>query len=133
MSTLPPKQTRRQWWALAGLIAAVMGASEGWQWWQQERNAAAVQQYAQAGDIVMYTTSTCPYCARARRWLDAHQVPWHECNVELDSACLKVFEAQGSPGVPLMSVKGRWNLGFDAAWLGQALQAPSVSKPKPKP
>lgn len=120
-----PQQSRpgpRQWWVLAALLGTAVGASEGVQWWAERRDAAVVREAARAGDIVMYTTSTCPYCAQARRWLDAQQVPWRECNVETDAQCLRVFEAQGAPGVPLIHVKGRWHLGFDAGWLGQALQ-----------
>lgn len=125
---------RHQWWALAGIVAVSLSVSNGLAWWARERAAGTVQQHAQAGDIVMYSSTTCPYCAKARDWLDRHGVPWRECNVDLDKACLATYDAQGSPGTPLMWIKGRWQLGFDAEKLGQALQmAPTGSARRAPP
>jgi glutaredoxin len=124
----------RQWWVLAALVVVAMGASKGVYWWTQERAAKVVTQQAKVGDITMYSTTTCPYCAVARSWLNSHHVPWRECNVDLDQACLQIFNAQGAPGTPLMWAKGHWHLGFDAPWLAEAIQAPpAVSAPQPSP
>jgi glutaredoxin len=110
-------------------MAVSVGVSEGLSWWSQERAADTVRQHAKAGDITMYSTTTCPYCAKARDWLNGHAIPWRECNVDQDKACLQVYDTQGAPGTPLMSVKGRWHLGFDAGWLGEALQLNAAVKP----
>lgn len=104
------------------MVVVVAGGSQALHWWQAESAARTVQRFAKTGDITLYTTSTCPYCAKARRWLDDHHVPWRECKIEQDPTCQQTFAAQGAPGVPLMSVKGQWHLGFDAIWLSQALQ-----------
>ncbi|MFT3857063.1 MAG: glutaredoxin family protein [Aquabacterium sp.] len=105
------------------ILLIVLGGHQAWNWWRDERSAALIQQHAGQAEITLYTTSTCPYCARARAWLEAHGIAWRECNVETDAACMARYEAQGAPGVPLVHVAGRWHLGFDPAWLGQVLSA----------
>lgn len=122
-SVAPPRPSRRSWLMLAIMVSVIWGGSQAVGWWRQERAAQAVQAHARAGDIVMFTTDTCPYCERARQWLQAHSVPWQECNVERHAPCALLYQSRGSPGVPLMRVKGQWSLGFDPVWVGEALQA----------
>lgn len=132
----PPTQQAKpgSWLSLALLLLLVFGGMKASAWWQQERLAAAVQAHARPNQILMYTTSTCVYCAKARAWLDAHSIPWRECNIDLSAACRVKFEAQGAPGVPLLQVNGQWHLGFDAAWLARVLQvSPATGADQPKP
>ena len=117
-----PARKRAGWLSLLLILAVVWGGSQLWSTWREQRNIEQVQAHARPGDILMYTTDTCPYCAAARRWLQSAQVPWRECNIDRDAACLATFQAKGAPGVPLMQVRGQWRLGFDAHWLGLALQ-----------
>jgi glutaredoxin len=124
---------QHQWWVLAGIVLVSLTFSKGVSWWAQERAASTVKQHAKVGDIVMYSTTTCPYCAKARAWLDGHQIPWRECNIDLDKTCQQTFDAQGAPGTPLIYAKGRWHLGFDTDWLGQALQMAPTGSAKPSP
>jgi glutaredoxin len=116
--------TRRpaNWWSLLVLILVIWGGSQAWSWWRDRHSADLVHSLARPGDIVMYTTSTCPYCEVARGWLARHQVPWRECNIELNAACLAQYQSHGAPGTPLVNVKDQWRLGFDPVWLAQALQ-----------
>ena len=122
-----------QWWVLAGIVLVFVGGSKGLHWWSQERAASTVRQFVKPGDITMYSTESCIYCAKARDWLDSHQVPWQECDVERDAACGQAYAAQGAPGTPLMLVKGRWHLGFDAEWLSQAMQMAPLNSTRPGP
>src|SRR5690606_26044253 len=92
------------------------------QTWRQAGQGETLRSLAQAGDVVLYTTSSCPYCRRARLWLNEHQVSWRECNVELSAACMATYQGQGAPGVPLVSVRGHWQLGFRAEDLIRVLQ-----------
>ncbi|MGE5453255.1 MAG: glutaredoxin domain-containing protein [Acidobacteriota bacterium] len=117
-------------WTLLVTVALVWGLFQGLQWWQARRQSQALAEVLQQspvrpGEVLMYTTSTCPYCAQAREWLSQHKVPFTDCNIELEAHCQAEFEQQGSPGVPLMKVRGLWNLGFDAQWVTLALQRPS--------
>lgn len=123
-----PQQStpRGSWKSLIVIVAVVVGGTQAWHWWRDERSAALIQQHVQPTDITMYTTSTCPYCAKARAWFSQHAIPWRECNVDTHATCMAMYEAQGAPGVPLMHVRGRWHLGFEPAWLGQVLATPSA-------
>ena len=136
-----PKARASSWLSLLITLGVVWGLFQALQWWQAQRQSQALAQVLQqhpvkAGDVLMYTTSSCPYCAQARDWLGRNHVPFTECNIELQAHCQAEFERQGSPGVPLMQVRGLWNLGFDAQWVTLALQrqadTPSVAR-SPRP
>jgi len=119
----PGRPTLRSLLGLVALVAVVWGGSQGLNRWQDERAASAIRELSQRVDITLYTTSTCPYCAKAIAWLKRHEVRWRECNVEINAACQSTYEQQGSPGVPLVRAGNRWHLGFHAPWLAEALAA----------
>lgn len=121
VTTAPPPRRRGSWWSLILIVGLVWGGSQAMHWWRSEQAARTLQSQARPGDILMLTTSTCPYCAKARAWMSARSVPWQECDVEHEPRCALLYEARGAPGVPLMSVKGEWNLGFDPLWLSEAI------------
>lgn len=117
----------RSWLSLAVIMTAVVGGCQTLAWWQARGTGEQARALAQEGDIVMYTTSSCPYCAKAKSWLATHQVTWRECNVDTSLTCMQQFQARGAPGVPLMAVQGQWRLGFDSSWLVSALQTDKPS------
>lgn len=124
---------RASWLSLVLVIALALGASKGWGWWQDRQMAEAMRAVAAPGDIVIYTTDTCFYCAQARAWLALQAVPWQECNLDRDHRCLQTFQAQGAPGVPLVNARGQWQLGFDKARVLAALQASPRGASAPLP
>ncbi len=113
---------RTSWASLVVILAVVWGGSQGGAWWKEQNTARQLRSQARQDSIVLYTTSDCPYCARARAWLNAHHIPWRECNVDLDAACKRIYEGQGAPGVPLVHANQQWRLGFDPAWISEALR-----------
>jgi glutaredoxin len=122
--------------SLALVLLAVWGVSQGVSWWQDQRSAEAVRLGSQRHALVVYSTDTCAYCARARAWLDTHGARWQECNVERDADCASTYEAQGAPGVPLVRVspmnapeKALWNLGFSPAWVASAMSKLDAHRP----
>ena len=136
MTTSPTaRPTMRSLLGLAALVAVFWGGAQGLNSWQATRSALAVREHSQRVDITLYTTSTCPYCAKAIAWLNQHGVRWRECNVETDSACQRAYAEQGAPGVPLVRAGDRWHLGFHAPWLAEALAAqdPGVQPASLKP
>jgi glutaredoxin len=123
MSGQPP--TRRSWLSLAVLLLIVVGGTQAWSWWQDAQSARLIKQFAKPGSITLYSTVSCFYCVRARHWLKDHDIAWRECDVETDAACARTFQMQGAPGTPLVLANGHWHLGFEPAWLAQALQRPA--------
>jgi len=131
---MTPQPVRtRSWLSLALILAVVVGGQQAWSWWRNTQAAEQVRTLSQTGSVLMFTTDTCPYCAKARAWLNGNEARWRECNIDREPACRRLFEAQGSPGVPLMRVNGQWRLGFDPVWVGQALQSSPSGSSSPRP
>lgn len=128
MSNEPTSRTSfKSLMGLALVMLLAWGAREVLVHRQDSQQGQDVRVKVRAGDIVMYTTDTCPYCAKAREWLTEQKVPWRDCNVDHETQCRADYEAKGSPGVPLMKVRGQWQLGFDPDWLVQTLQGTEPS------
>lgn len=79
-----------------------------------EATAADLREAARPGDIRMIASETCVFCDQARAWLTRNQIPFDECLIERDSACLAQYQAHGARGTPTMLVRGETQLGFDA-------------------
>lgn len=79
--------------------------------------------------VVMYATSWCPYCARARAFFRTHGIQYIERDVEKDEAAREDFRRFGG-GVPLITVGEELVRGFDERALRRALgpwlEQPSV-------
>ncbi len=92
------------------------GASEG----RMKEAAASVK----PGEIVMYATAWCPYCAQMRSWFGQYGFPYVECNVEMSAACEREWLSLGGKGVPLVVVRGQvMSDGFEESEFLSALEA----------
>jgi glutaredoxin len=109
---------------LLGVVLAVSGASEARRAWSAERLGREVAALARPGDIAMLASDSCIYCAEARAWFGAHRVSFSECSIERDAACSARFRALMSPGTPVLVVRGRVDVGFDAERVRERLAAP---------
>lgn len=100
-------------------------------WWWQGRSAAphagsgaaadaatdiaTLAASVQAEEVVIYTTSTCTYCAQAMRWLDQQGFAYTECNMSTTPRCEQEFMAHGATGTPYLVVRGHhMKDGFDS-------------------
>jgi glutaredoxin len=118
---------------LAGLlivVAAGFAVVQGVGWWSRERLGAQVAAAARPGDIRMIGSVTCVYCAAARAWFTENRVPFSECLIEHDAACADTYRALLAPGTPMLLVRGRRLVGFDAQRVADALAA-NPSPPTP--
>lgn len=113
------------WGKLLILAAVLWGVWAGWQGWQggalrgggglsgggAVTQGSAVQQMSalaakvSAGDVVMYTTSVCPYCAQAKGWLSQYGFAFSECNMTTMPACIAEFKSLGGDGTPFLTVR----------------------------
>jgi len=65
-------------------------------------------------DVVMYTTSWCPYCTRARQLFDSKGVPYTEIDVDaVEGARTEMQRRSGRTSVPQIFVGERHLGGYD--------------------
>lgn len=76
---------------------------------------ALVARTVQPGDVVMYTTSECVYCAQAKGWLRQNKFEFKECNMSVNDDCIREYKNYGADGTPFLIVRGyQMKNGFDS-------------------
>jgi mycoredoxin len=79
--------------------------------------------YRQAdAPVVMYSTSTCPHCADARRLLAQLGVSYRDFVIDQDADAKRRYEALNGDGVPLLFIGDRRILGFRENVIRESLQ-----------
>ena len=73
--------------------------------------------------VIVYSTSTCPYCVMAKDWLKQKKVEFDDINVGIDQDKAKeMIKKSGQMGVPVIDVDGEVIIGFDRPKLEIALK-----------
>ncbi|MFN8633778.1 MAG: glutaredoxin domain-containing protein, partial [Chloroflexota bacterium] len=92
-----------------------------------------------ADTVTVYTTTTCPWCVRAKEFLRQKGVPFQEKNLEYDPlAAREVMQRTSQTGVPVITAGDEVIVGFDRPRLERlatkyaATQAPAADVPRPK-
>jgi glutaredoxin len=74
-------------------------------------------------DVVLYTTSWCPYCRKARDYLQSRGIDFIEYDIEKDrEAAVRKRQLDNRGGVPFAIINGRSIHGFSASAYERALQ-----------
>ncbi|MEP6671484.1 MAG: glutaredoxin family protein [Chthoniobacter sp.] len=81
----------------------------------------AVSARAQGKQVVMYTTSHCPYCKQAKTYLTQRGIPFREVDIEASGVGKLEYQRLGGNGVPLIMVGGTKVEGFDEKELNRLL------------
>ena len=68
---------------------------------------------AQSGEVILYATEWCGYCAKARELLAADGISYREIDIEKDSAGRQAYQALDGRGVPLLDVRGQIVRGYN--------------------
>ena len=64
--------------------------------------------------VLLFSTYTCTWCRRAKRYFKVHRVPFKVVNIERDpDAARDVMRKTGQTGVPVIKIGSRWIVGFD--------------------
>jgi glutaredoxin 3 len=64
--------------------------------------------------VVLFSTSTCSWCRRAKRYFKEYRVPFKEIDVERDpKAARDIVRKTGQTGAPVIKIDNRWIVGFD--------------------
>ena len=72
-------------------------------------------------DIVMYATSRCPWCRKAREYFTSRGVSWRELDIEASGAADREFKSRGGQGVPLIFINGSRVQGWSPQRIGALL------------
>jgi glutaredoxin 3 len=71
---------------------------------------------------LLFSTSTCSWCRRAKRYLKERGVPFKEIDIERDAnAARDIVRKTGQTGVPVIKIGSRWVVGFDKEQIDKEL------------
>lgn len=71
--------------------------------------------------VVIYTSPTCPYCKKAKSYMNEKGVDFHERDITKDPSARKTLASRGYRSVPVIDIDGEYILGFDEGKIDQAL------------
>jgi glutaredoxin-like YruB-family protein len=64
--------------------------------------------------VLVYSTSTCPYCIRAKQFLSENNIVFENIDVSLDQGkAEEMIQKSGQMGVPVLDIGGEIVVGFD--------------------
>ena len=64
--------------------------------------------------VLLFSTSTCSWCRRAKRYFKDRGGPFKEINIERDpEAARDIVRKTGQTGVPVIKIGSKWIVGFD--------------------
>lgn len=73
--------------------------------------------------VVMYATSDCGYCAKARAYFNERGVAFEERDIDASPVARREWKEKGGVGTPLILINGRHIQGFDQSGLDAMLSA----------
>jgi glutaredoxin len=74
-------------------------------------------------EVILYTTSWCPYCKKAKAFFEARRIPYKEYDIEKDKdAAERKKQLDTGSGVPFAIVNGESISGFSPAAYENALK-----------
>ena len=83
----------------------------------------AVKKTAKKSRVIVYSTPTCPWCKKAKEFLQQHKVAFKDFDVSADSkAKAEMIKKSDQIGVPVLDINGTIILGFDVEKIAQALK-----------
>jgi len=75
-----------------------------------------------ADKVMVYSTATCPYCVRAKQFLNENKIPYENYDVGVDERKADEMAAKsGQMGVPVIDINGKIIIGFDKEEIKKAL------------
>ncbi len=75
-------------------------------------------------ELLMYGTSWCGYCKKARRYFNANGIAFREFDIEKNPSAKRAYDKLRISGVPVIVQDGRTMRGFSAANFERFYQAP---------
>ena len=76
-----------------------------------------------AKNVIIYSTSHCPYCIKLKDFLKQNNIKYVEYNVEEDKdKANEMVEKSGQMGVPVIDIDGTVIVGFDKQAVAKVLR-----------
>lgn len=75
------------------------------------------------GDVALYGTRWCHYCAKVRTFFELSDIPYADFDIERSDAAARAFRELGGRGVPLVRIGDRVIHGFAPREMRAALNA----------
>ncbi|MEK6959018.1 MAG: glutaredoxin domain-containing protein [archaeon] len=73
--------------------------------------------------VIVYSTTTCPYCVMAKDWLKGKKIEYDDINVGKDQEkAREMVKKSGQMGVPVIDIDGEIIIGFDKPKMEDALK-----------
>ncbi len=73
--------------------------------------------------VIVYSTSTCPYCHSAKDFLKEKGIKFEDFNVaENHEKAMEMVKKSGQTGVPVLDIDGKIITGFDKEAISRALK-----------
>ncbi|OGM97049.1 MAG: NrdH-redoxin [Candidatus Yanofskybacteria bacterium RIFCSPHIGHO2_02_FULL_38_22b] len=73
-------------------------------------------------NIKIYSTPTCPWCKKAKQYLDEKEIKYESIDVSLNQEAQKeMIDKSGQMGVPVIDIDGKIIVGFDKEEINQIL------------
>ncbi|MCX6769334.1 MAG: glutathione S-transferase N-terminal domain-containing protein [Candidatus Micrarchaeota archaeon] len=73
--------------------------------------------------ITVYSTSTCPYCVMAKRYLKEKGLEFEDVDISQDkSRAAEMFSKSGQMGIPVLDINGKIIVGFDRTAIENAVR-----------
>jgi len=73
--------------------------------------------------VIVYSTSTCPYCFAAKDFLKEKGIKFDDINVsENRDKAIEMMKKSGQSGVPVLDIDGKIIIGFDKEAISRALK-----------
>ncbi|MFC2018344.1 glutaredoxin family protein [Chloroflexota bacterium] len=73
-------------------------------------------------NVVIYSTPTCPYCKRAKEYLDQKKIAYTNYNVAEDRAkAQEMIDKSGQMGVPVIIIDDEIVVGFNQSEVDKLL------------
>jgi len=74
-------------------------------------------------EVKVYSTSTCPWCKKAKDFLTEQKIAFKDFDVSTDTtARTEMMDKSGQMGVPVLDIDGSIIVGFDVAKIKELLK-----------
>jgi len=61
----------------------------------------------------IYTLPHCPWCKKAKEYLNGHDIPYHEVDVSDEEARQEAIDKAGRYAVPVVDLDGKIQVGYE--------------------